>query len=219
MCGRYKVSTPGDELWETFDIHGEIQYLPPHYNIAPTQPIAIIREPHHLEFARWGLKLPNSKAGGINVRVESLAAPMYRESIRHRRCLILADGFYEWKAIPNTKKKQPYLIHRKDNKPFAFAGIWDDVLMPNGEVIPAAAILTTTPRGVAAQVHDRMPLVLPAKHLAAWLDPTSRYRDLLQPDADALVSVPLGPAVNSPKNDGPECIEPAPELSSLEHRP
>jgi putative SOS response-associated peptidase YedK len=208
MCGRYKVSTPGDELWESFDIHGEIRYFAPHYNIAPTQPIAFIREPHHLELARWGLKLPNAKAIGINVRVESLAAPMYRESIRKRRCLILADGFYEWKVLGDTKKKQPYLIQRQDKKPFAFAGIWDDVLMPNGELIPAAAILTTAPRGVAAQVHDRMPLILPANSRTAWLDPASRFRDLLEPDSEALELVAVGTVVNSPKNDGPECIEP-----------
>jgi putative SOS response-associated peptidase YedK len=116
-------------------------------------------------------------------------------------------------VLGDTKKKQPYLIQRRDKKPFAFAGIWDDVLMPNGERLPAAAILTTTPRGVAARVHDRMPLILPANALTAWLDPASRYRDLLQPDADSLELVPLGTTVNSPKNDGPECIEPAPELS------
>ena len=210
MCGRYKVSTPGDELWESFDIHGEIQYLPPHYNIAPTQAIAIIREPHQLEFVRWGLKLPNSKGPGINVRVESLAAPMYRESIRQRRCLILADGFYEWKQLHDSKKKQPYLIQRRDKQPFAFAGIWDRIVLPNGEAIAAAAILTTTPRGSAAQVHDRMPLILPTAARAAWLDPTARFRDLLDPDADTLEIVPLGPAINSQKNDGPECIEAAP---------
>jgi putative SOS response-associated peptidase YedK len=167
------VSTPGDELWESFDIHGEIQYLTPRYNVAPTQSIAIIREPHYLEFARWGLKLPNPKAGGSNVRVGSLAAPMYRDSIRRRRCLILADGFYEWKVLGDTKKEQPYLIRRHDRKPFAFASIWDDALMPNGETIPAAAILTTTPRGVAAQVHDRMPVILPAD---AWARGSTQRR-------------------------------------------
>jgi putative SOS response-associated peptidase YedK len=163
-----------------------------------------------LEFARWGLKLGNAKAGGINVRVESLAAPMYRDSIRNRRCLILADGFYEWKLLGDAKKKQPYLIQRQDKKPFAFAGIWDEVMMPNGEMLPAAAILTTTPRGVAAQVHDRMPLILPANARNAWLDPASRFRDLLEPDATGLEAIALGTAVNSQKNDGPECIEPAP---------
>ena len=86
MCGRYKLSTPGDELWEHFDLHGEQLPLVPRYNIAPTQPIAVIRVPHTLELVRWGLPMTNPKAGGFNVRVESLAAPMYREAIRQRRC-------------------------------------------------------------------------------------------------------------------------------------
>ena len=96
MCGRYKLSTPGDELWESFDLHGFPLELPPHFNIAPTQPVPVIRTPHQLEFLRWGLTPPNSKVGGFNVRVESLGAPGYRDAIRNRRCLIIADGFYEW---------------------------------------------------------------------------------------------------------------------------
>ncbi len=90
-------------------------------------------------------------AGGFNVRVESLAAPMYREAIRQRRCLILADGFYEWRA--EAKHKQPFLLQRSDRRPFAFGGIWAEMLLPNGELVPSAAILTTSPRGVAAEVH------------------------------------------------------------------
>jgi putative SOS response-associated peptidase YedK len=205
MCGRYKLSTPGDELWEHFDIHGEPLELPPHFNIAPTQAIAVMRFPHQLEFVRWGLKLPNPKAGGINVRVESLSAPLYRESIRQRRCLILSDGFYEWKL--EGKTKQPFLIQRHDRAPFAFAGIWQDALLPNGEMAATAAILTTTARGVAAQVHDRMPLVLPRAAAAAWLDAGARYRDLLDPDAASLERVPVSTLVNSPANDSPACAE------------
>jgi putative SOS response-associated peptidase YedK len=210
MCGRYKLSTPGDELWESFDIHGDAPELVPRYNIAPTQPIAIIRTPHQLEFVRWGLKLPNPKAGGFNVRVESLAAPFYRDSIHKRRCLILADGFYEWKVLPGDSKKpakQPYLIKRRDGAPFAFAGMWDDALMPSGELVPAAAILTTTPRGVAGEVHDRMPVILPADARRAWLNPAVRYRELLEPDAD-LELVPVSTLVNSVKNDDSSLANP-----------
>jgi len=115
MCGRYKLSTPGDELWEHFDLHGEQLPLLPRFNIAPTQPIPVIRTPHALELLRWGLPMANPKAGGFNVRVESLAAPMYREAIRQRRCLILADGFYEWRA--EGKQKQPFLLQRNDRNP------------------------------------------------------------------------------------------------------
>jgi len=206
MCGRYKLSTPGDELWEHFDLHGEQLPLVPRFNIAPTQPIAVMRAPHTLELVRWGLPMANPKAGGFNVRVESLAAPMYREAIRTRRCLILADGFYEWQAV--GKHKQPYLLQRGDRRPFAFAGIWSEQLLPNGELTRAAAILTTTPRGVAAQVHDRMPVVLLPEVQNRWLDPSARYKELLQPDADPLELVPISNLVNSAKNDDPRLIEP-----------
>ena len=206
MCGRYKLSTPGDELWEHFDLHGEQLPLVPRYNIAPTQPIAVLRAPHTLEWLRWGLPMTNPKAGGFNVRVESLAAPMYREAIRHRRCLIVADGFYEWRT--EGKHKQPFLLQRSDRRPFAFAGIWAEMPLPNAKLIPAAAILTTTPRGVAAQVHDRMPVILPAQFHARWLDPDARYKELLQPDADDLQLVPVSNLVNSAKNDDPRVIEP-----------
>jgi len=206
MCGRYKLSSPGDELWEHFDLHGEQLPLVPRYNIAPTQPIAVIRVPHTLEFVRWGLPMTNPKAGGFNVRVESLAAPMYREPIRRRRCLILADGFYEWRA--DGKHKQPFLLQRGDRRPFAFAGIWSEMSLPNGEVVPAAAILTTTPRGVAAQVHDRMPVILPPDFESRWLDPEARYKELLQPDSDALQLVPVSTLVNSAQNDDARVIDP-----------
>jgi putative SOS response-associated peptidase YedK len=208
VCGRYKLSAKSEAVYEHFDIHGDMPELVPHWNIAPTQQIAIIRTPHQLEFVRWGLKLPNPKAGGFNVRVESLGAPFYRESIHKRRCLIIADGFYEWKVLASDggKKpvKQPYLIRRSDGAPFAFAGMWDNALLPSGELVPAAAILTTTPRGVAGEVHDRMPVILPAAARGMWLDPSSRYQELLEPDAD-LELVPVSSLVNSVKNDAAEC--------------
>lgn len=210
MCGRYKVSTPGDELWESFDIHGDVPELVPRFNIAPTQPIAIIRTSHQLEFLRWGLQLPNLRGGGFNVRIESLGASLYRDSVAGRRCLILADGYYEWQIVSEHKSatKQPFLIQRVDGKPFAFAGIWDKAKLKSGEIVDATAILTTTPRGVAAQVHDRMPLILPTQARAAWLDPTTHYRELLEPDAEELELVPVSTRVNSAKNDDPACAEP-----------
>jgi putative SOS response-associated peptidase YedK len=206
MCGRYKLSTPGDELWEHFDIHGEQLPLVPRFNIAPTQPIAVMRAPHTLEFMRWGLAMASPKSGGFNVRVESLAAPRYREGIRQRRCLILADGFYEWRA--ENKHKQPFLLQRSDRQPFAFAGIWAETPLPNGERKPSAAILTTAPRGVAAEVHDRMPVILHAELQSRWLDPSARYKELLEPDAYALELVPVSTLVNSSKNDDARLIEP-----------
>ena len=128
----------------------------------------------------------------------------------------MADGFYEWKVIgdPDAKKplKQPYLIRRPDGMPFAFAGIWDNARTKTGEV-PACAILTTTPRGVAGEVHDRMPVILPADARAAWLDPKARYRELLEPDAE-LELVPVSTLVNSVKNDDPNCAVAVPGPNS-----
>ncbi len=207
MCGRYKVSTPGDELWESFDVHGDdMPPLVPRFNVAPTDSVPVIRSPHRGELLRWGIKLPNPKAGGFNVRVESLGAPFYRDSIRGRRCLILADGFYEWKAL--VEAKQPYLIQRGDRRPFAFAGIWDTVKLKSGEIVEACAILTTTPRGVVPQVHDRMPVILRPEAYAQWLDPQARYKDLLEPDAESLELCKVSSLVNSVKNDDARLLEP-----------
>jgi len=211
MCGRYTVSTPGDELWESFDLHGEQLPLIPRFNIAPTQPVPIIRTPHQLEQIRWGLKLPNPKAGGFNVRVESLGAPFYRDSVRERRCMIVADGFYEWKAL--VEAKQPYFVKRRDGKPFAFAGIWDRAVLKNGEVVDACAILTTAARGAIGEVHQRMPVVLPPDAHARWLDPAARFKDLLEPDADSLELYPVSSLVNSVRNDDSRLVEPLLVLS------
>lgn len=207
MCGRYKISTPGDELWEYFDIHGDAikLQLKPRYNVAPTDQIAVMRKPHELEFMRWGIRIPNPKAIGINVRVESLGASFYRDSIQGRRCLVLADAYYEWKVL-GEGKKQPYLIKRHDGKPFAFAGFWDRVTV-KGKDVEAATILTTKPVGVAAEAHDRMPVILPHDRIAQWLDPNARYRDLLEPHTGDLELVPVSSRVNSVKNDDPACAE------------
>ncbi len=142
------------------------------------------------------------------MRVESLAAPSYRSSIRERRCLIIADGFYEWKPLVEAKK--PYLIQRRDGQPFAFAGLWDSALMKDGQHVDACAILTTAVRGVVASVHQRMPVILPVDAYAAWLDPASTYRSLLESDVEGLELVPISSRVNSTKNDDARLIEPLP---------
>jgi putative SOS response-associated peptidase YedK len=206
MCGRYKLSAKSESVWAHFDLHGEQLPLVPRFNIAPTQPVAMIRLPHQLEMMRWGIQVPNPKAGGFNVRVESLAAPMYREAIRQRRCLVIADGFYEWQPLVEAKK--PFLVQRADAQPFAFAGIWDQATLKNGAVVPACAILTTAVRGVVSRIHTRMPVILPASAQAAWLDPASKYRSLLEPDTSSLELVPISNLVNSTQNDDARLIEP-----------
>ena len=210
MCGRYKLSATIESVRQQFDINGEIAFkFAPRYNIAPTQSIVVVRQLHKLELLRWGLQLPSPTTGGFEVRVESLGAAFYRDSIYCRRCLIIADGFYEWRASGDlTAKnavKQPYLIKRHDGAPFAFAGIWDRSLMPSGEFIDCAAILTTTARGVAAQVHDRMPVILPVDAQNAWLNPAVRWRELVEPEAGSLRLVSVSPRVNSVQNDDARC--------------
>lgn len=207
MCGRASLSVDPEELREIFDLN-ETPELPPRYNIAPSQPIAVIRTPHHLELLRWGA--PHGSGLGINVRVESVArAPGYRDSFWHRRCLVVVSSFYEWKKT--EKAKQPYVVCREDRKPFALGGIWAHMATSDGEVIDVCSILTGPPKGVVAELHDRMPLVISHERYAMWLAQESRKADLmpaLATDANGLIAYPVSSFVNSASNDGPECIEP-----------
>jgi putative SOS response-associated peptidase YedK len=217
MCGRATLSTPGDELREVFGLD-EVPELPPRFNIAPTQPIAVIREPRRLELLRWGLVLPGAHrhgVQGINVRVESVArAPAYRESFRKRRCLVIVSGFFEWQK--RDKVKQPFFVRREDSKPFALAGIWDTSITSHGEVIDSCAVITGDSKGAMAELHNRMPLIVPATGYARWLDPSGKeLTDLLVPSALGLVTYPVSTLVNSPANDDPRCIEPIAEGVTL----
>jgi putative SOS response-associated peptidase YedK len=210
MCGRATLSTPGDEIREVFGLD-ETPDLLPRFNIAPTQPIAVIREPRRLELLRWGLVLPGAHrhgAQGINVRVESIArAPAYRESFRKRRCLVIVDGFFEWQR--RDKVKQPFFVRRDGGRPFALAGIWDRSTTPIGAQIDSCAVITGDSKGVTAELHNRMPLIVPDTGYARWLDPSVReLADLLVPSAEGLVIYPVSTLVNSPANDDPRCVEP-----------
>ena len=210
MCGRATLSTSPEDLREAFGLR-ELPELPPRFNIAPTQPIAVIREPHRLELLRWGLILPGGHrqgARGINVRVESVArAPAYRESFRKRRCLVIVDGFFEWER--RDKGKQPFVVRREDGKPFALAGIWERSTTTEGEVVDTCAVITGDAKGAVAAIHDRMPLIVPATDYARWLDAGEKdLADLLVPTAEALMSYAVSTLVNSPANDDPRCIEP-----------
>ena len=186
----------------------ELERAPPEplvarYNMAPSQPLVLIRTPHVLEFLTWGLApdlVPDGarkSAPKINVRAETVGrAPAYRDSFWNRRCLILVDGFYEWKPSPNGgKAKQPYFIRRDDGSPFALAGIWKD---------DACAILTGRSHGVVATLHSRAPVIVPREDYDAWLNPTLRV-DVSTDDA-GLIAYPVSTLVNSPANDAPECI-------------
>lgn len=218
MCGRFTLATPTKQVVDLFSIL-ESPELKPRFNIAPTQTIAVVGQKadgaRGLTMMRWGL-IPHwaNDAKGfapINARSETLLdKPMFREPFRRRRCLIPADGFYEWKKVGKTKK--PSHFRRPDRKPFAFAGIWDRWGGPDGVVL-SCCILTTNANELVKPFHDRMPVILPVTSFDHWLDAKSSAEDLvslLQPAPEGeLEAVAVVPLVNSVRNEGPELLEPA----------
>jgi len=223
MCGRYTLTSSGDELALLFDL-SEIPSLPPRYNMAPTQQAAVVRvtapgAPRHLDLLRWGLVpywADDPKIGNrmINARSEGVAdKPAYRSSFRKQRCLIPTDGFYEWKK--EGKLKQPYHIRRKDRRPFAFAGLWSRWRPKEGgaEPLDTFTILTTDSNELIRPLHDRMPVILDPASFDLWLDPAvddrARLQELLLPyDGSVMETVPVSRTVNSPAYDGPDCVAP-----------
>ncbi len=209
MCGRASLSVDPNELREAFGLTDMPAELLPRYNMAPSQPLPIIREPGRLDLVRWGL--PKRGHGlRVDVRVETVArAPAYRESFWHRRCLVAVDGFYEWKL--EGKTKQPFRICRADGKPFALAGIWQPTTTDDGEIVDTCAIITGPANGIVAPLHDRMPLVVPSRGYDRWLSREARTPELLklvETDASTLISYPVNPIVNAAQNDDPRCVEP-----------
>jgi putative SOS response-associated peptidase YedK len=199
----------------------------PRYNIAPTQPVPIVRqhpkEPNRvLSLVRWGLipswaKDMSGSAGMINARSETAATkPAFRDPMKFRRCLVPADGFYEWGRTESAK--QPFCFEVNDGELFAFAGLWDRWRDPSGQWIKSCSILTTTPNAVTAAVHDRMPVILKRNDCDLWLDPgmtdVEALSDLLKPfDARSMRSYPVSSRINQVQNDDPACSAPV-ELES-----
>ena len=228
MCGRYTVSNPGEILPELLG-NDDASEMAARYNVAPTQmaPVVVAGEDgsRRVVEMRWGLvpywaKDPEIGSRMINARSESVAEkPAFRDSFGRRRCLVAADGFYEWQKVPGGK--QPYLIRLEGGAPFAFAGLWDRWRGSRGRVLETFTILTTTPNSLVTPIHDRMPVILPAEARAGWLDrdagPT-RLAELLQPyRAAAMEAVPVSDFVNRPANDSLECLQPIllPQQESL----
>ena len=219
MCGRYTLRTPVETLVERFEINEYPSSITPSYNIAPSQGVAaVIAEngKRKLEMLHWGLipswaKDPEVGNKMINARAETVAEkPSYRKAFKERRCLILADGFYEWQKTDSGK--QPFYIRMEDESPFAFAGLWES--WQNGREIRSCTIITTAPNEVAAQVHNRMPVILHPEDYEMWLDPDFDEREplttLLKPfPAEAMEAYPVSRKVNRPANNDPEVIEPA----------
>jgi putative SOS response-associated peptidase YedK len=195
--------------------------LMPRYNIAPTQDVPIVRltrdgSGRELIMARWGLVpfwADDLKIGHrlINARRESVHTMRpFREAYSRRRCLVPADGFYEWRK--EGKTRQPMLIRRKDQAPFAFAGLWERWTNPaDGSVVRSCTIITCPANELVAPIHDRMPVILAAEHHGGWLDPAATDpQSLLVPcPADSLEAFPVNPRVNKPQHDDSECIQPA----------
>jgi putative SOS response-associated peptidase YedK len=194
--------------------------MPAAYNVAPTQKVAAVRLPdsrRELVSLRWGL-IPSwaedPKIGSrlINARAETAAdKPSFRAAFRTRRCLLPADGFYEWQKLAGGK--QPFYFRRRDGRPFAFAGLWEQWRNPADEIIESCTILTTAANAVVRPVHDRMPVILDPAAYDRWLDPNVRQAELVQPllrpcREEDLVAYAVSPWVNNPKNDDARCVAP-----------
>src|SRR5262245_44785632 len=224
MCGRYTLRVSPAELAEIFGVLETIEWSP-RYNIAPTQTVAAVRPREQgggreLALLKWGLipfwaKDARIASSLINARAETVATkPAFRAALKKKRCLIPADGFYEWQAVPGQKTKQPYYITVCDAPVFAFAGLWEHWTNPEGARVDTCSIITTDANELMQKVHTRMPVILDRDDYDLWLDrdvqDSEEVLPLLKPfPASRMQLVPISTLVNSPRNDKPECIAPA----------
>jgi putative SOS response-associated peptidase YedK len=221
MCGRFVLMTVGRDIAEHFQLSEEPE-LEPRYNIAPTQMVAVVRlDPEttrrELRLVKWGL-IPSwakdTSIGSrlINARAETVAdKPAFRAAFKYRRCLVPADGFYEWKRV--ERKRQPYFFGSADKKPFAFAGLWERWEGPDGEAIESCTVLTTDSNELLRPIHDRMPVILKVEDYDLWLDPTVKKPELLKPllkpyPSEEMTGHPVTSKVNKAAYEGPDCIKP-----------
>ena len=225
MCGRFTLRAPASVIAEQFALF-EAPPFTARFNIAPSQPAPVVRmRPDRTEgdrgsrelvWLRWGL-IPGwaqDPAIGnrlINARAETAAEkPAFRAAMRRRRCLVVADGFYEWQRT--GRAKQPFFIHLRDDRPFAFAGLWEAWEGPGHSAIESCTLLTIGPNELMRPIHDRMPVILPPESYDLWLDPAmqqpNRLTPLLAPyPAEQMETSPVSSLVNNPANDDPRCIE------------
>lgn len=221
MCGRFTLTVNPAELQDTFGDFIFPAKFAPRFNIAPSQPLLAIPNDgaNTADFFKWGLipmwaKDPSIGNRLINARGETVAEkPSFRGSFKYKRCLILADGFYEWQASPGKKTKTPHFIHMKDRQPFAFAGLWDVWESSDGSSIKTCTIITTEPNEVVEPIHNRMPVILHTRDYATWLDTSPQAPEDLLPliksySADEMSAYPVSTLVNKPSNDKPELVVP-----------
>jgi putative SOS response-associated peptidase YedK len=222
MCGRYTLHSSPERIKEHFHLQHS-QEIAAHFNIAPSQWIPAVRQgPQGRELIklRWGLipswsKEEKTAYSMINARAETVATkPAFRSAFRSRRCLIPADGFYEWKTTAG--RKQPYYIRRRDSELFAFAGLWERWEGEGGKYIESSTIIVTVANPLLQSIHDRMPVILKPADYERWLDPKVQEAEtlisLLHPyPAEEMELYPVSRKVNSPANDNPDCIAPLTE--------
>ena len=218
MCGRFTVRSNLNAIAKEFGLSGILDLIP-HYNIAPTQLVAAVRSldgPKELVMLRWGLVPPwatelSIGSRMINARSETVATkPSFKKAFQSRRCLVVADGFYEWQKTDD--KKQPFFIRLKSDQPFGFAGLWERNDR-TGQPVETCTIITTTANEMMVPLHERMPVIIPTEQYDLWLDPkvedVTQLERLLQPfPSDKMTAYPVSTLVNSPKNDLAECVEP-----------
>jgi putative SOS response-associated peptidase YedK len=224
MCGRFVSATPPDQVAAYFGAEAPEALLEPSYNVAPTTDIyAVLSDgtTRHVDAFHWGLvprwaKDPKIGSKMINARAETVAEKnAYRSAFKKRRCLIPADGFYEWQKVAGQKAKQPFFIHRPDGEPYAFAGLWETWKGPDGtsdEVLRSCTIITTTPNSEMAKIHDRMPVILPPEAWDTWLDRDNEDLELLgkllvPAPPHLIVLRPISTAVNNVRNDSADLTD------------
>ena len=231
MCGRYRLSRRKQIIEEHFDCSKWDDDWSPRYNIAPTQPVPVIRQNpkeaiRELALMRWGLipswaKDASGAAGMINARSETAGIkPAFRDALRLRRCLVPTDGFYEWQRRGSAK--QPFCFEVGDGGLFAFAGLWERWCDPSAQWVKTFSILTTTPNAVTSAIHDRMPVILDRDSYDLWLDPgmqnVSAISEFLKPyDPQSMRCYPVSTRVNATANDDEECCRPV-ELAETQRR-
>ncbi len=222
MCGRYSLTLDPAELKEAFPgVEVPDTETLARYNVAPSQSVPVIPNNHNnrVEFFHWGLipswaKDPQIGNRMINARAESLAEkPSFRTALKRRRCLVLANGFFEWRQEPGSKTKTPMFIRLKSGKPFGFAGLWDIWHSPDDQDVLSCTIVTTTPNSLVAKIHNRMPAIVRPEDYELWLDPDEQEPDRLAKvfkayPASQMVAYPVSKLVNDPKNDVAECVAP-----------
>jgi len=220
MCGRFTLTLDPGEIQELLDLGPFVHVVQPRYNIAPSQPVPIVKDPQTkaVELYKWGLVpfwADDPQIGNrlINARSETVhEKPSFRAAFKYRRCLILADGFFEWHADKKGEAKTPYLFKLKNDFPFTFAGLYEHWEPPEGGELHTCMILTCQPNELVSRYHNRMPVMLGEDTRWAWLNPEVKAKDLL----DLLAPYPaeemkyhaVSRAVNSPSNDTPEILDP-----------